>query len=448
MELTDAMYRTAVGALRLLSPLAARGDSKLARGIRGRRDARRVLVDWARQHRDRSSPLFWFHAPSVGEGLQAKAVMEALRRIRSPLQIAYTFFSPSAEAWARQMPADVTGYLPWDLKAEVDPVVDALAPDAVVFTKTEVWPVVVRTMTERGAATAMVAATLPREAGRLRWPARDFLRPAFRALDLVAAISHDDASRFGTLGVRPERMVVVGDPGIDSALARFRSLDPEAPWLKPLSSQARPTIVAGSTWGPDEEVLLPALHSVRAKVPRLRLVVAPHEPTEEHLSALEHALEQHHWRSRRLGEVERVGSLEGGDAVVVDRVGVLAHLYAVGDVAFVGGGFHRHGLHSVLEPAAARLPVVFGPRHGNARAAAELIARGGARAVSDSAELASVLTAWLVDDGADATGERAFEYIERHLGAADRTAELLDRLVGAPVRNGSRFPRSRGEAQG
>ena len=64
--------------------------------------------------------------------------------------------------------------------------------------------------------------------------------------------------------------------------------------------------------------------------------------------------------------------------VVVDRTGVLGELYALADAAFVGGGFHAAGLHSVLEPAAYGVPVAFGPMHRGSREAGLLIRATGA----------------------------------------------------------------------
>jgi 3-deoxy-D-manno-octulosonic-acid transferase len=136
------------------------------------------------------------------------------------------------------------------------------------------------------------------------------------------------------------------------------------------------------------------------------------------------------WVAQTLASVEEGGTVEGVDAVVVDRVGALAHLYTVGRVAYVGGGFHDAGLHSVLEPAAARLPVIFGPRHANARAAGDLLACGGARQTEDAGALARALTEWLTGGEAyDYATRQAFGYIHAHLGAAERTAVLLDDLM-------------------
>ncbi len=121
------------------------------------------------------------------------------------------------------------------------------------------------------------------------------------------------------------------------------------------------------------------------------------------------------------------------DAVVDDRVGALADLYTVVDIEYVGGGFNSAGLHSVLEPAAARLPVLFGPRHHSSRAAADLMAVDAARSVVGRDALVEGLLTWLTEDGPrQQAAESAFGYIHAHLGAASRTAAVLFELLPSP----------------
>lgn len=440
MSAASFLYRVVQGGIRAAGPalgvVPGIRASKLVRGIRGRRDAHGLLARWGREGRDPARPVAWFHAPSVGEGLQARAVIEALRRRRADVQVVFTHFSPSAEALARSMPADVAGYLPWDMVGPMRWVLDAVRPDMLVFTKTEVWPVLVALAAERRAPAAMVAATLPSGAGRMRWPARMLLRPTWAALAAVAAIAEEDGRRFTELGVAPDRVRVTGDPGIDSAVQRARSAPNDAPYLKPFHVAPRPTLVAGSTWPADEAVLLPALESLRSRgvlgedpgFPRV--IIAPHEPSTARVGALLQGLGARGWTAATLADVEAAGSCEGVDAVVVERVGVLAHLYTVGTMAYVGGGFHGAGLHSVLEPAAARLPVAFGPRHHNARAAADLLDAGGAVEVDGVEALAAALDVWLRDaEALHYAARRAYDYIDAHLGAAERTAATLDNLL-------------------
>lgn len=430
MSVLALTYRMVVGTVRVASPLLSLGGSKVARGLAGHRRAHEVLAAWGRNLRDPARPVVWFHAPSVGEGLQARAVIDAMRELRPDMQVVYTFFSPSAEDLARSMGADIATYLPWDLKGPASAALDAVRPGLLVFTKTEVWPVLADEARRRGVPVAIVGASVPEGAGRTRWPARSLLRPTWRSLAVACANSEADAGRLTGLGVERSRVHNVGDPGIDSAAQRVGVADPAAAYLAPFLADARPTLVAGSTWPADEAVLVPALHEVRRRVPDVRAIIAPHEPDERHVLPLMESLASGGWTSATLSDVEAAGSASGVDAVVVDRVGVLAHLYTVGAVAFVGGGYHDAGLHSVLEPAAARVPIAFGPRHHNARAAGDLLAEGGARIAKDSGSLAEIVTGWLTDDARrEHAARQAFAYIDAHRGASARSARLLEALI-------------------
>jgi 3-deoxy-D-manno-octulosonic-acid transferase len=193
------------------------------------------------------------------------------------------------------------------------------------------------------------------------------------------------------------------------------------------------TVVAGSTWPADERVLLAPVSRLR-RDRGLRLVIAPHEPTASHLEALERRLDRLALRHTRLGALLAAGAGVGmaPDVVVVDRMGVLADLYALADVAYVGGGFGRAGLHSVVEPAAIGVPVLFGPAHGNAREAGELASHGGGFVVASGSELEERLRTLADDPGqAVAAGDRAREYVRSGTGSAARNAELVLEAIGA-----------------
>ena len=430
MSVILAAYKVVLSLARAVSPLVRPGSSKFAQGAAGRRSAHEGLSRWGREQRDAALPTVWFHAPSVGEGLQALAVIEALRERDPGVQIAFTHFSPSAARLAGRMSVDVAGYLPWDLPGPIGQVLDAMSPELIVFTKTEVWPVLVDESVRRGIPVALVAGTVVEGSSRLRPAARALLAQSWRALRSVCAVADADATRLRSLGVREDALSVTGDPGIDSAAQRARTADPAAPFLAPFRADPRPTLVAGSTWTSDEDVLIPALGVARQRVPGVRLILAPHEPDRGHVRVMCRRLALEGWSTATLSAVRESGSVHGVDAVVVDRVGALADLYTIGRIAYVGGGFHGAGLHSVLEPAAARLPVLFGPRHHSVRAAADLMAAGAARSVEGRDVLAEAVLSWLTDDDLrDHAAECAFGYIHCHLGAASRTAAVLSELL-------------------
>jgi 3-deoxy-D-manno-octulosonic-acid transferase len=415
-------YEGAALLARALAAVAPASNHKLVATFAARRG---VLSRFAAFRRDASRPLLWMHAPSVGEGLQARPVLELARERRPSAQLAYTYFSPSARAFAEALDVDFRDVLPFDARADMRAALAALAPTALVFSKLDVWPTLAREASRRGTRLGIVSATLAAASSRRSGFAGALLRDAYSRLDRVGAISTEDADRLVSLGVPSRRVTVTGDTRYDQVWARAERVDRASPLLAPLMSE-RPTLVAGSTWPSDEAVLLPAWARVAAHLPRARLVVAPHEPTAAHLASIESWAAGAGLRTARLGSA----AAGGADVVVVDRVGVLGDLYALADVAYVGGAFHGAGLHSVLEPAAFGAPVLFGPRYAGARDARLLLDADAARSVEDGEGLRRALERWLAEpaERRDA-GAAARAVVHQGLGAAERSYALVAELV-------------------
>ncbi len=424
--LLSPLYTAAGAIARAAATVLPFGGSKLRRSIASRRGVIDRFIAWGADEREPDQPLVWVHAPSVGEGLQARPVLTELRGRHRNLQLAYTWFSPSAEHFASGLDVDFRDVLPFDTRRDAELAIAALSPDLLAFSKLDVWPVLCDVAHRRGVRLALISATLPANSSRLGGLAPFFLRDAYASLSAVGAISADDADRLVRLGCDPSTVVVTGDTRFDQVWARAHQADRDGSLLAPLRSE-RPTLVAGSTWPSDEKRLLPAILRTRDRNRAVRVILAPHEPRDDHLRAIEE------WCRKTSLDIARLGSSRapGADIVLVDRVGVLGELYALADVAFVGGAWHDAGIHSVLEPAAFGAPVVFGPRHGNSREAGMLVAEGGAASADDTASLTTVLGHWLTDRGAriDA-GTRARDFVERNTGATARTVALLEEQLG------------------
>ena len=166
--------------------------------------------------------------------------------------------------------------------------------------------------------------------------------------------------------------------------------------------------------------------------PDVRLILVPHEPTTAHLERIERSTQ-----SLGLPSPVGLGKATGNDSIVLgDRVGVLAALYGAGTMAYVGGGFGRAGLHSVLEPAAWGLPVLFGPRWRNSRDA-ELLLQAGAAWALPHERLGPAVRAlqrqwqnWISDNrGRETRGAKAWEVVHSGVGASEQIADLLARLI-------------------
>ncbi len=418
-------YAAAGAAARAAASLAPASEGKLLASLHARRGIRERFARWGKRVPDR--PLVWLHAPSVGEGLQARPVIARLRERRPDVQIAYTFFSPSAEKFAQRLETDFCDYLPFDTAADADAVLDALRPTALIFSKVDIWPILTERAAARGVRLGLISGTLAAESARRSTLGTMLLRDAYRTIDSAGAISADDSARLQQLGIREECITITGDARYDEAWARARATEQHHYLLGPLESE-RPTLVAGSTWPADEAPLLEAWSAVRASSPAARLVIAPHEPTPAHLEPVERWAARTSLRCARLSDAAAATA----DVVLVDRVGVLGDLYALATVAYVGGGFHAAGLHSVIEPAAFGAPVLFGPRHTASRDAGLLIECGGGFSVTSVAEIAARVIALFADPAArTAAGSHARALVEMGLGAADRSAALVEALIAS-----------------
>jgi 3-deoxy-D-manno-octulosonic-acid transferase len=429
MPTTSSGYRAAIRLGTALVPALALVRPRLRAALHARQGAGDRLLDWSRWNRDPGRPLVWFHAASVGEGRQAESVLLALRRGRPDCQIIYTHFSPSAAALALELPVDATDYLPYDFPRNMDRLLQALQPDVLVFAKLDVWPELSSRAATSGVEVVLVAASVSAGSSRLRWPARQLLEPGYRAITAAAAVAPADAARLQRLGVPPERIEVLGDPRFDSVADRVRTVASNDPLLS--LGRGAATLVAGSTWPPDEAVLLQAFAGVLAEKLKARLILVPHEPTSEHLGRLERSI-------RDLGlptPVRLSQASTPAPIMLVDRVGILAALYGAGIAAYVGGGFGQAGLHSVLEPAAWELPVAFGPRWRNSRDAELLLdARAGvALPAGRRAAVRALQRQWCDwisnEESTMKQGSRARAVVDTGRGASERSAALLLRLI-------------------
>jgi 3-deoxy-D-manno-octulosonic-acid transferase len=419
-------YDAAAQVARFVGAFAPADGPKFARALAERRGIQARYAQWALGSRDVSRRLLWLHAPSVGEGLMARPVLANLRQRQPALQIAYTWFSPSAVNFARSLDVDFRDYLPLDTPNDARTTLDLLRPAAFVYSKLDLWPNFVAECRARGIRLGLISATLAPGSSRQSPVARALLHDAYAALDAVGAVDGADGDRLVRLGVRKEVLEVTGDTRYDQVWERIQRIHEKQTMLAPLRA-SRPTIVAGSTWPADEAVLLPAFEAARRSVPDLRLIIAPHEPTDAHIAPIES------WAKGNRIDTTRLSALRAeATVVIVDTIGVLAELYSLATIAYVGGGFHASGLHSVVEPAALRLPVIVGPRHTQSRDANLLLGADAAASVSDTREMTACLLRLLEGSNgrADEMGRNALAVVKKELGAAERSTALVERLLG------------------
>jgi 3-deoxy-D-manno-octulosonic-acid transferase len=442
------LYNGILPLVRAAARLAARWRPKLRAGIEGRHRSETQLRQRARRAQ---RPLVWLHSTSVGEYEQARPVAQALRQQRPDVGILHTFFSPSGFEYAQRLgEADWIDYLPEDTPGRMARVLDAVRPDVLVFVKFDIWPNLVMQASRRRIPLLLLDATLHAGSLRNRWPARHLYASLYERLSIISAVTENDAARFRRIVPDHDGIVVDGDTRYDQ-VARRRATAQSVPLPVWITRPDRPfTFLAGSTWGPDEDVVIPAWSAVRSQAadPRsARLILVPHEPTPPHLDELESTLQRQGLTFQRMSHLSKPqhnesdttgrtpGSDRDVDVLLVDRVGVLAELYAHADCAYVGGAFTT-GVHNVMEPAIAALPVWFGPRHHNAPEAAHLVEAGVAAVVRSPVELSErIQTIWDDPQRRHSIGTRARDYVESNLGASQRCVQRILPFLHAPGRS-------------
>jgi len=445
VSLLENLYNVAVNALRPLLPAFGAASPKVSAAVEGRRAAAGSIARWAERDRDPFRPLLWLHGSSAGELAGAIPVVDRVRAEKSDLQLLVTYSSPSAESVLDELGADYAGYPPLETMTACRAAIESSHPDAMVFAKLDAWPALTRAAAEMEIPLGMINATVRPSSSRLRGPGRQLLVPSYGRLDGVGAVSEEEIERLEMLGTRSNTIRVTGDASFERALARVdraREVSSASGRRLPAATAGRIRLCAGSTWPEDERVLIEAVAALSStgrdtEEEGLDLVLVPHEPDSSAVGrirdlCLEHlGVEPRLWST--LSDPAPGANLQSGDAppLIVDAVGFLAELYLECDLAWVGGGVGGEGLHSVVEPAAAGLPVMFGPVYDRWEAR-QMVERGIA-VEAEPDDVPSVLSALLRDPiRRTEMGAEARRYVESGRGATEASARLVvDLLSGA-----------------
>lgn len=294
---------------------------------------------------------FWFHCASLGEYAIARPLLEDLRRRKPDAGIVLTFFSPTGmEAMARRpdKSADLICYLPLDSAANARRFIDLIRPSAAMFMVSEYWPNYLEELRRRSIPTFLVSNLFSRKAPHFRRISGGVFRQSLKAYTHVFCLNKQSMDNLASLGFTATS--IEGDPLVDNALKVSETSWRFAP-LEDFCTRSR-TLIAGSISDDNDIQLLAGEINCH---PDRRYLLVPHEVDEAHISELEAAITVPVRRlSRYVPEMTE-------NVMIVDNIGMLAYLYRLGTMAYIGGGFTRE-LHSVLEATVYGLPIAFGPR--------------------------------------------------------------------------------------
>ncbi|MCX6640883.1 MAG: hypothetical protein NTW14_10450 [bacterium] len=416
-----------IPALFLGAQIARFFNSKVNEGIKGRRGLFRRLKE-IKAGIPATRKIVVIHCASAGEFEAARPILSAIRRVLPNLHIHVTCYSPSGlRPIAKAENLDSFSYLPFDSYYSSSRFLRTLKPAAFIFIKHDVWPNMVWGACRRHIPCLWVNANLHEGTKRLGLFSKGLNRSFMGQLSAILTVDDSHAIRLAQLA-SPDKIVVAGDSRYDRTVDRMKQLGADEAKILPTEwFKGKKVIVAGSTWGPDQRILIPAFARLKKEFPELYLVLVPHEPHDDFLADTELYLKGFELLSVRLSQLN--GELPRTDALIVDRVGILAMLYRTAWAAYVGGAFGE-GVHSVLEPAVYGLPLFFGPKYYMSHEAQALAQRGGALPVHSSNEVEEKIRLFLKDP---ATRQRAANesrlLVEKGCGATERIVTTLERLM-------------------
>ena len=373
-----------------------------------------------REKIDRNAKYIWFHASSLGEFEQGRPMMEKIKAEHPEYKILLTFFSPSGyEVRKNYNGVDVICYLPFDTPYRVKKFLNLANPSIAVFIKYEFWGNYLQELKHRNIPVYIISSIFRRDQLFFQWFGYPYRKMLYCFTHLFV---QDDRSaallkEFGITNV-----TVTGDTRFDRVLDvrnQARELSPVKHFVCEGGKEKRLTLVAGSSWPQDEEILIPYFN----EHPEMKLIIAPHEIHREHLMYIESLLKR---PSVRLSDVFHDQSLaEGKDCLIVDSFGLLSSIYRYGTIAYIGGGFGA-GIHNTLEAAVYGIPVLFGPKYHKFKEAKDLIKVGGGFSVSDKQSFCEKMDELLTyHEVLEAAGESAGQFVNGNAGATDKILRII-----------------------
>lgn len=398
-----ALYDFAIG-------IAARRNPK----ARQWKEGRRGIFDKMQRAIAPDDRVIWVHSASLGEFEQGRPIIEKIKEQYPGYKILLTFFSPSGYEIRKNYPkADYIFYLPSDKPANVRRFLDIAHPEAAIFIKYEFWLNYLGELRKRKIPTYIVSAIFRRRSVFFRFYGGAW-RKALGTFSTLFVQNEESKQLLASIG--RNNVVVAGDTRFDRVAAIARAAK-RIPLIEAFKGESR-LFVAGSTWGPDEELLQQLINDN----PGIRFVVAPHEMDEQRIRRI---IDNTRGGAVRYTQCDATTDFTDVQVLILDTVGILSSVYGYASWSYIGGGFGV-GIHNTLEAATFGLPMAFGPNYTKFKEARDMIALGAARSISSADEL----EAWFAPLRDDETerlrvSRLAANYTLSNCGATDMIVEAV-----------------------
>ena len=405
------IYSFFVSITSFLLPIITLFNNKMKLFVAGRKETFSKL-----SFLKKDDKVIWFHAASLGEFEQGRPIIECVKKEHPTYKILLTFFSPSGyEIRKNYELADVVCYLPLDSKRNVQKFLEIVNPRMAVFIKYEFWPNYLKELRERNVPTVLVSGIFRKNQIFFK-PFGAFMRNSLKTFHHFFV--QDEVSQKLLNSISFKNVTISGDTRFDRVfeiLQQDNSLD----FITEFKNNQY-TVVAGSTWKDDEELLVHYINNSSSE--NEKIIIAPHNINSENIKKLQKSIN----KKAVLFSEKELKNLSEFDVFIVDTIGILTKIYSEADVAYVGGGLTKNGVHNVLEPATFGVPIVIGTEYKKYNEVVDLVALKGCVSIANQQEFSSIFTKLKQDKSfRELTGKINKEYIEKNIGATEKTMNYL-----------------------
>jgi 3-deoxy-D-manno-octulosonic-acid transferase len=349
-------------------------------------EGRKIVFTTLEQKINPSDKTIWFHAASLGEYEQGLPVVEKIKEEYPLHKIVITFFSPSGyEVRKNNTVADATVYLPLDSKKNAKRFLETVHPDMVFFIKYEYWLNYLNELHKQNTPTYLISGIFREQQMFFKWYG-GFYRKALDTFTYFFVQNEGSKKLLQQLG--KTNVAVSGDTRFDRVAAILEK-DNTLDYISQFKNDTL-TIVVGSSWPKDEALLLDFINTNTLNV---KFIIAPHNIKSDQIEQLKNSIT----KKTVLFSEKQGKKLPDFDVFIIDTIGILTKIYSYADIAFVGGGFGKTGVHNLLEPATFGVPIVIGPNYSNFAEAIALVNMSGCTSVSDKDELIAAFKDLIVD---------------------------------------------------
>lgn len=358
----------------------------------------------------------WFHAASLGEYEQGLPVIEKIKESHPGHKILVTFFSPSGyEVRKNNTVADATLYLPLDTQKNAQRFLQLAHPEMVFFIKYEYWPNYLNELQKLKIPTYLISGIFRENQAFFKWYG-GFYRNALNAFTYFFV--QNESSKKLLLQLNKTNVAVSGDTRFDrvvTILEKDNALD----FIAQFKNDTL-TIVIGSSWPKDENLLIDYINQTQEKV---KFIIAPHNIKKEQIQELKNSIT----KKTVLFSEKEGKALADFDVFIIDTIGILTKIYSYADIAYVGGGFGNPGVHNILEPATFGVPIVIGSNFTHFAEAVALVKLEGCISITNKNELRNILDELIQNQkNRQNKGEICLAFIQKNKGA---TASILSKIT-------------------